>query len=293
MKLLTWMIVLLTASICSAQVQLDSKNFENLVSIAELYSKGGSPSEYSGSIESMRTARLNSIVDTLLALGRKDGTILQSKFLNRPDDDDLAFWYVIREIHYNRTSDTKQPRPNKEVAKEILSKKIDNRWLVDNYYYRIRGGIASYFNDADLSKVDIKIDQLGLRDKTEKAIFFFNAMEALAGGRFMVLMMTGNDKKILEFSDRLPKFNGRPYYYYNDFDYSDFDWIGYEKVEKYNQRHFERLYITLMAHYEAESKTRNKKGADEIFSNSILKEPKYFRFSGMSNRLENLYNSKK
>ena len=147
----------------------------------------------------LRTPRLELIVDALVAAGKGDGTILQTRFLKKPSNDELAMWYVIREIHYNMNNKTRKPRSNRDVANEVLAKKIDSRWLLDNYYYRIRNGIALHFNDTDLSKQDFRLDELGLADKTEKAIFFLNTMEALAGGRFMVLLMTKNNSAFLNF----------------------------------------------------------------------------------------------
>lgn len=195
---------------------------------------------------------------------------------------------VIREIHYNRNNEKKTPRPTLDVAKEVLSERIDNRWLLDNYYYRIRGGIASHFNDSDLSKLDLRFAQLGLTDPTEKAIFFFNVMEAVGGGRFMVLLATRNNKRILDFANRFPKFEGKKYYEFTDFNYPDFEWIGYEKRESYNKRHFETYYTTLFAHHKAETEDGSKAVADSLLSESILSKPEYFKFTSIADRLKGL-----
>jgi len=202
-------------------------------------------------------------------------------------------WYIIRELHYNRVNEKLTPRPDTIVAKEILSKKIDSRWLLDNYYYRIHGGIASLFNNANLSKYNFNIDSLGFRDETEKAIFFLNMVDALIGGRFKVLQMMKNNKKILDFCDNLPKFNGKPYFYYKNFDYDDFDWIGYDKTESYNERHIGGLYTTLIAQFGATAELRDKKDAREIYFNSILHEPKYFKFTQSKDDLQSLYDNSK
>jgi hypothetical protein len=118
-------------------------------------------------------------------------------------------------------------------------------------------------------------------------------MEGLGGGRFMVLMMTRNYPKVLEFSDRIPMFEGKKYYLFKDFDYPDFEWIGYEETESYNTRHLERFYATLIAHHKAELETRDKKAAADLFRDSILSEPKYFKFSGAADYLQSLYDSSK
>jgi hypothetical protein len=287
--------LLFTTTFCKAQVKLDTKELTNLIAISELYSRNTNATgdKFAKTIDSLRTPALNRIADALIIVGKANKTILQTRFLARPSDDELIFWYIIREIHYNRTNENKKPRPDIDVANEILSKKIDSRWLLDNYYYRIHGGIASLFNEADLSAYNFNLDSLGFTTETEKAIFFLNMIDALVGGRFKVLQMMKNNNKILEFCDKLPKFNGRQYYYYERFDYPDFDWIGYDKTESYNERHIGGLYSTLIAQFSAAAQVSDKKAAQEIYFSSILHEPKYFKYAQASNDLQALYDKSK
>ena len=200
---------------------------------------------------------------------------------------------MLREVHYNRTNDKQKPRADLDVAREVLGKKIDSRWLLDNYYYRIHGGIASLFNTADLSGVDINVDELGFRDETERAIFFLNMMDSFVGGRFKVLLMTRNNTAILGFARKLPKFNGKPYYQFKNFEYPDFDWIGYEKVESYNQRHVGNFYVALFGHVRALGAAGDAKTARDIQAGSILNEPRYFKYSDLKDLLQPLYDSSK
>jgi hypothetical protein len=279
----------------AAQMKLEPQELTHLVRVSEIYSADTnlrSP-DLEDSLKPHRISKLNSLIDTLIVLSKGDGGILAERYLKRHSDDELYLWYVIREIHYNRTNESGPSRSNLEVAKETLSKKIDSRWLLDNYYYRIRSGIAFHFNDADLSGMDLTIDKLGLRDKTERAIFFFNVMEAVGGGRFLVLLSIKNYERILYFANRFPKFNGKEYFHYNEFDYEDFDWIGHEKLESYNTRRLDRYYLTLIAHHRAETEAGNKITADSIRSKSILNEPKYFRFSDNADVLRSIYESAK
>ena len=165
MKILITSFFTLLSFINFAQVKLDAKDLKNLILISELYSKNTNArgSEFAKSIDSLRTPKLNHIADALIEVGKGEKSILTNKYLARPSNEELCLWYVIREIHYNLVSKTKAKRPNIEVAKEVLSQKIDERWLLDNYYYRIHGGIASLFNEADLSKTDIDIEKLGFK----------------------------------------------------------------------------------------------------------------------------------
>jgi len=287
--------MLLTSVFCNGQVTLEEKDFNNLIAISVLYSHNTNATgkRFSKSIDSLRTPKLNHIVDALIAVGKGDKSILETRFLERPSSDELVLWYVIREIHYNRVSETKQPRPDDVVANEVLSKKIDERWLLDNYYYQIHGGIASLFNDADLSQQNINIENLGFKNETEKAIFFLNIVDALVGGRFKVLQMMKNYQSILDFCNKLPKFNSKEYYSYKNFEYDDFEWIGYEKTESYNERHIGNLYTVLIAQFSASGKLGDQKLAQEIYFNSILFEPKYFKFSQLKDDLQSVYDKSK
>lgn len=278
----------------TAQLQLGQKDLDNLIAIAELCSKNTlkEGEDFEGTINKLRTSQLNTLANTLIASRKADMKMLEPDFLKRPDNDELILWYVIREIHYNNVSKTKKPRPAAVVASDVLSKKIDERWLLDNYYYRILGGVAKLFNEADLSQHDIRIDNLGFRNETEKGIFYFNMMNQLAGSRFKVLLMLKKPDAIIGYANRLPTFNGKDYYCYRAFDFEDFDWIGYEETESYKQRNMGSLYGVLIAQYSSLMQ-KDKKKAQEIYSNSILHEPKYFPYSGAKAELEVLYGKSK
>jgi hypothetical protein len=222
-----------------AQVTLAPKDLDNLVALGELYTRNNMAKgeAFARSADSLRTPTLNRVVDLLLAPGQAGPALLDKRFLYRPSQQDLYLWYVIREIHYNHVSKAQKPRPARVVATEVLGQTIDSRFLLDNYYYRFGSGLGFLFNTEDLSGYNFNLDSLGLQNETEKAIFYFNMLNALATGRFRVLQVMKKDDKIIYFAGRLPKFNGQEYYRYKHFDYPDFKWVGYEEKEWYNKRH--------------------------------------------------------
>ena len=278
-----------------SQVKLDTKDLKNLIAISEIYSKNTNArgEQFAKSIDSLRTPKLNHICDALIEVGKGEETILTNKYLSRPSNEELVLWYVIREIHYNLVSKTKKSRPNLDIASEVLSQKIDERWLLDNYYYRIHGGIATLFNSADLRSKNINIEELGFKNQTEKSIFYFSIMDGLIGGRFKVLLMLKKYDKILEFSDKLPTFNNQKYFYYTKLDFEDFNWIGYEETKSYSEVNFGNLYNVIIAQFSATSQLRDKKEAQEIYFNSILHEEKYFKYSGAKEDLKMLFEKSK
>ncbi|WP_343593000.1 hypothetical protein [Flavobacterium sp.] len=277
--------------VSSAQIKLNDKDLKNLIAISELYSKNTNATgeQFAKSIDSLKTPKLNQICQTLIEVGKGEETILSNKYLSRPSNDELTMWYIIREIHYNQVNEKRKPISNIEIAKEILSQKIDESWLLDNYYYRIHGGIASLFNTADLSMKNIDIEALGFKNETDKSIFYFNIINSFVGPRFKVLLMLKNYDKILSFSEKIPLFNGKKYYYYTDLDFKDFNWIGYEKKESYSEVNFSNLYNVLLAQFMAVSSLRDKKETQEIYFNSILYKEKYFKYSASKDDLQYLY----
>lgn len=295
MKIITIIIVILSSYVSFAQIKLDKEDLKNLIKISELYSKNTNArgQQFAKSIDSLRTQKLNHICDALIEVGRGEETIISSKFLSRPNNEELTLWYVIREIHYNQTCKTKQPRPNAEVANDVLSQKIDERWLLDNYYYRIHGGIAQLFNTANLNSRNINIEELGFKNQTEKSIFYFNFVDALIGARLKVLLMLKKHDKILDFTDKLPTINGKKYFYYTTLDFQDFDWIGHEETKSYSEVNFGNLYNVLMAQFISISQLRDKKESQELYLNSILYQPKYFKYSQAKDQLDILYNKSK
>ena len=155
--------------LCHAQVKLSDEDLSHLIAISEVYSKNpnGFGADFITKIDSLRTPKLKNIADALIAKSKNDSAMLQARFWKKPSHEEMVLWYVVREIHYNLTNKDKKSRPNLDVAKEILMDKIDERWLLDNYYYRATGGLAMLFNKADLSSFNFNLDSLGLQNNTE------------------------------------------------------------------------------------------------------------------------------
>jgi len=284
------MLLILSSIGTYSQIELSDSDLNKLIQIGEYYSKNVMLAKESAieDLEKFRTEKLNNIVDVLQTKSKQSIDILDKKYLSRPNYDDLVMWYVIREIHYNLTDKENEPRASKEVAEEFLSTQIDERILLNNYYYRLNSTVAMIFNKADLSEFNIQLDSVGLKSNTEKAIVFLNLMDAL-GTRFKVLQMMKNSNKLIEFASRMPKFNGKEYYYYTDFEYEDFKWLGHKKKESFNERHVGRFYEIILAHLNADSEINNNKRALEIYNNSILTHPKYFKYSSLKSDLKKLY----
>ncbi len=273
----------------NSRAQIDSLSLNNLIQIAKVYSRGSSAQgdAYAEKIDSLRTPTLNHMCDLYIAINKDRMSLLSDKFLTRPSNEELKLFFVIRKINSNNRSD--KPIDNMDVAKEVLASDFDERWLLIDYYSKINHGLSFLFNDADLSKENIDFSRFNLKNKTEEAILFSALCDAFLL-RFRVLQMMKNDEKLLEVASRLPKINGKDYYYYKDFDFEDFEWSGYDKENSFKERSIRALYSYLIAHMNAEAELGNEEGlVRKIYVNSIMSQKKYFKYSGNKRDLKKMY----
>lgn len=273
-----------------AQLTLSDTDFNNLVAIGEYYSRNVMLTGETAvdDLEQWRTNKLDKVVSTLQVKARTSKEILSPVYLSRPSDDDLVLWFVIREIHYNLTDKDTTPKPSEDVARKYLAEPIDKRWLIGNYYFHIQSTIAMLFNTMDMSELNFDLTSYGLENDYEKAALYFNMMDAFTT-RFSVLQYMKNHHKLLEYAARLPKFNSQPYYFFKDFQYDDFEWIGHKKVEMYNHRHIGGRYTALLAHMNALAEVEDKESASSLYWNSILTAPQYFKYSKAEKELASMY----
>ncbi|MBT1688576.1 hypothetical protein [Dawidia soli] len=250
----------------------------------------GSPQAGAGGLKELRNtipARFQHFVDHLIVVQEGTEGILNTEHLTVPSDEELEYWYVVREFHYNKIAPDSSRKTNEQIIDWLSQEKIDRRWLVDNYYYRAASGLGMLYNTIDLSNRNFDLETLGLRDETEKAMFVMFVVNACLQ-RLAVMRMTGKGDPASALQ-RLPKFNGQDYYFFRKFNYPDFDWIGYQKVESYNMRHIGGFYNTLLNHLELLMKLGEKNQAFALYENSILSKPEFFHYYSNESSLRDLY----
>lgn len=286
---ITFLILFSVKNYSWSQLLNDSRDFNNLLSIGQLYSSGGE--NYQDSLQKLSTPRLEPIISALKVINAKTADILQIEMLKKPSHEILLYWYIIREIHYNHNNE--KPIADSLVVKKILSSTIDPRNLLDNYYSRILSGLSFYFNEGNLSNFNINLEKLELDNPEEKAILYFSLINNLIGSRIRVLQYVKNDKDIMKFIKKMPKINNNEYYCYNNFDFEDFEWIGYDKTKSYKMTQLSNFYSTLLVHFSTLIKIRASNKTNDVYRKSILSEPKYFQFSESSEDLKRWYDMNK
>lgn len=294
---IVFLLAVCTAFTASAQVKLSDKDFDNLIALSQLYSHDNmfNKAGTAKSADSLRTPVLNHIIDALEAEGRADTSVISKRFLQRPENVELKLWYVIRGVHYNNIDTVKaRRRPAQQVANDLLAKEIDERILLNNYYSMALGsGIAFLFNQADLSKYNFNLESYSLKNQTEKAILFFRLVDPLIRGRFMVLSYMKKYDKLEAVIKRLPTFNGKPYYYYNDLNFPDFDEENLYKKESFKKFNINFLMQSELIQLNACALANKKEEGRTIYENSILSKPEYFDYTEGKEMLQKFYDQRK
>ena len=274
----------------NAQEKLSSHDMDNLAAIGELYSHNNTckGEKFAKSADSLKTPLLANMINTLIEVGKANTNLMQKLYLARPDNNELKLYYVLREIHYNRIDTTKTPLPDMEIIHTILAKDIDERLLLDNYYKTIIPGIMYLFNKTDLSGYNYELNSLGFKNDTEKAIFFFNMM-AIINYRFLALQYLKKQDKIVDLGHKVPKFNGKPYFYYTNLDIPDFEYVRDKIPESYKAYQVNMFMRALLLHFISVTDAGNKFDAREIYFNSIMHKPDFFKYSANKDDLQKMW----
>lgn len=280
------LIAMLLRGVVAGQVSLSTEEYGLLKEICEQYSVPKKESTLKA-LHKTAPGRFRSFIDQMMMLKGVEGDVLDTTYLRRPSHEELVFWYVVREFHYNNAEPDSLQVSRDDIMKWVLKDTVDERWLLDNYYYRISAPLSMLFNDADLSKYNFELDKLGFQNETEKAIFFLFLMNS-CGGRLSVMAFTGKGKQ-QSVIRRFPKINGQAYFNYTDFNYPDFQWVGYKKLESYNQRHLSRYFEILLNHLNVLLENGSNDEAKLLMKNSILSEPELFQYSSSQATLRELY----
>jgi hypothetical protein len=268
------------------QLNLTNDEREILKDICSQYSQPNKE-KYLKQLRKQTPTKFHNFIDQLIASKDDSDEVLKIKYLQRPTDEELTYWYVVRESHYNNSEPDSLKKTNDQILDWLTKEKIDDRWLLDNYYYRLSNRIGMLFNTADLSKHDFKLETLRLKNETERAMFVMFIINT-CGQRLSVMKFTGkgDPESVIK---RLPKINGKDYYYYKDFNYEDFEWIGYKKIESYNQRQMGTFYGVLINHLDLLLKGGQTEKAKELYRESILSNPTLFKYSASQKTLNDIY----
>ena len=239
---------------------------------------------------------LKTPVEFIVQTITRGNKLLTQEYLSRPDDQILKQIYVIRAINLNLREEHQVD--NNKLIDSLTIKEIPLYELVDNYYEMLFTAVGNKNQPFNLSKVDIKLKDYGLKDETEKGIVFLQAMRFCGSTiwGYMNVVKPPNTSKAYDYIKMFPKFNGHPYYQYADFYFNDFDMniVKDKGLQSYKSYYLDKYYETLLSHLICLSKEdRSEKEKNDLLLGSILKERSLYKYTKYKETLEDIFKEQK
>jgi hypothetical protein len=277
-------IVLTTILLSLGQISSGQVN-DGLIELGKSYRqfmfRNNPPDKVLGSLDKYDNTELAFVADFIQETIRQSSNILSDKFLNRPTDKDLKQIYIVRQINFNVRKEN--PIDNNELIETLNKKDITTQELVDNYYSMVFAAYGNKVDPYDLSKTDFQLNNYGLKDDTEKGIFFLESMRlnGLLIFGYMNIVKPPNYSKALEYINKYPKYNSSPYYQFIDLNFPDFK-INIEsetKQQSYKEYYIDKYYETLLSHLDCLREAGEKEKIYDLVLGSLLKEEIYYKYS--------------
>jgi hypothetical protein len=221
MKNITTIILLILTFSCFSQAKQS-----DLVLLAEAYHKYHHTNNIDNSIfekiDKISSPELEEEKEFIAELIKPNNDILNVKFLTKPDLKTLENLFIIRALNYNMFAEN--PIATKKVIEKVKSDQISYQEMLSAYYNMIFGVLINKHENLDLSNVSFDLNNLNLKTKQERGIFFLTSMERFGSDiwGYMTIPEPTDYNSAKEVINRYPKYNGEEYYKYNDFDFSDF-----------------------------------------------------------------------
>jgi hypothetical protein len=222
--------------------------------------------------------------------------LLTLPYLSRPDEKVLKQIYLIRAINHNLRGENRID--NNKLIDSLSNKNISGYELLDNYYEMLFTSVGNKNQPFDLSKTNLELDRYGLKDDTEKGILVLEAI-SFCGTEiwgYINVVKPANTGKAYENIKKFPKINGRPYYQYTDFYFTDFEMkITTDKdIQSYKGYYLDKFYETLLSHLTC---LKNEGGTEkekmDLKLGSILKESELYKYTRYKEVLEGMFEVQK
>ncbi len=281
--------------IFTSQISFGQIN-DGLIELGKAYRqfmfRNNPPSEFLESLNKYDSTTLAYPAKFIREAIRENSSILSDTYLKRPSDVDLKFLYIIVHINYNLREDN--PRNNNEIIKDLENKNLLSQDLVDNYYSMLFACYGNKVKPFDMSKINFDLNSYGLKDDTEKSIFFLEVMR-LCGLQIWGFINIAKPPKYdlaMEIINKFPRFNSLPYYQYLDLNFPDFqiNIESQEKVQSYKDYYIDKYYETLLNHLTCLSETnQDNEKINDLVLGSLLKEENFYKYSKNEKILKKIF----
>ena len=288
--------ILVFSFLCSLALTFHGQDRQQTLFLAKTYSnfmfRNQPTKEVFKELKSSRNPDNQATVDFITQTITTRNKILSTKYLKRPDDRTLKQVYIVRAVSMNLGE--KNPVDNNRLIDSLTKADVPVYELVDNYYEMVFMAVGNKNQPFNLSKVNFRLNDYQLRDNTERGIFFLKCMR-LCGTTiwgYINIAKPMNTAKAYENIKKFPKFDGRPYYQYDDFSFDDFEMVIIKDngKESYKGYYLNKYYETLLYHLLCLRKEgASQKEIDDLMLGSILRKRSLYSYTKYQETLEDMF----
>ncbi|HTE31182.1 MAG TPA: hypothetical protein VK666_12460 [Chryseolinea sp.] len=243
-------------------------------------------------LNSIDNPQLKASKDFILEAVKPNNKITSALYLNRPDSITIKNLFIIRSINWNLHE--ADPIDNLALIDSLNLLPPSSYEQLSSYYEMIFVSVSNKNKPFNMSKVNFNIDSYGLKDDTEKGIFFLEAMQCFGTfiWGYMNIPTPPKYDKALDVIENYPTFNSQPYYQFQDLNFKDFILTTDKRKPKES---FKKYYInkymeTILYHATCLSQSkRTKAKAQEVLIQSILRNESYYKYSEHPEAFEQIF----
>lgn len=289
----TLFLCLLTSLFLGLQAQ---DNHQLTVMLAKTYDsfmfRNRPTKEVMKELKGIADPEMKATVDFIAQAITSKNKMLTPRYLTRPDDRTLKQIYIVRAVSHNL--DEKVPVDNDRLIDSLSRADIPAYELVDNYYEMLFVAVGNKNQPFNLAKTNLKLNDYGLKDDTERGILFLKCMRFCGSTiwGYINIAKPMNTAEAYKYIKRFPKFNGQPYYQYTDFSFADFEMVILKDrgKESYKGYYLNKYYETLLYHFLCLKKEgASDKEIQDLLLGSILRKRSLYDYTQYKETLEELF----
>jgi hypothetical protein len=259
---------------------------DELIKLARIYRNfhfSNDPSkEVIDQLESISSKELQASKAFIAELIKKNNRIGTTQFFTRPDSITIKNLFTIRSINWNMHE--ADPIDNYALIDSLNKFAASPYEQLSCYYGMLFTSIGNKNNPLNMSGINITLDSYGLKDDTEKGILFLEGMKTFGMmiWGYMNVVKPPNYEKTLSVISNYPRYNGQPYYQFQDLNFKDFNLTidkrrGKESFKKY---YINKYLNTLLYHSAAlGQKKKTKAEQQNVMLGSIMRNESYYKYS--------------
>lgn len=259
---------------------------DELIKLAKIYRNfhftNDTPKEAIDQLNAVSSKELQNSKVFIGELIKKNNKIATLQFLSRPDSITVKHLFTIRSINWNMYE--AEPLDNYALIDSLNKFPASTYEQLACYYGMLFVSIGNKNTPLNMSSINLTLDNYGLNDDTEKGIVFLKGMETFGSmiWGYMNVVKPPNYDKALSVINNFPKFNGQPYYQFQDLNFKDFNLTNDKRRPKESfKKYFINKYLNTLLYHSAAlgQKKKTKEEQMNVMLGSIMKNESYYKYS--------------